>query len=95
MGEGGQVEVGDNGRFHILHAEGDLFAFARSLDDTTLITAVNVATSPVTFNLPVSDFWPDGVPVQSLFGPAVDTAVSSGVIHLTLPARSGIVLATG
>jgi len=84
------------GAYEALGAKGDLVAFARQLESgdggapETLVIAVNAGETPVEASIPV-----DGLkvhPAEIVYG-AGQAAWEDGTLHLSLPARQGIVLA--
>ncbi len=79
------------GAYHRLVAEGGVYAFARTLDDTSLVVAVNAADDEATVEVPLSR--PPTAPV-TLFamGGSLGYAGTATGLALTLPGRSGIVL---
>lgn len=80
------------GKYRRLLAEGDVYAFARRLDDATLIVAVNVADAPKRARLPHSELVPAGSLPVVLFGDAAVEQDGAGFLSLALPARGGAVL---
>ncbi|MDX1654008.1 MAG: glycoside hydrolase family 13 protein [Candidatus Competibacteraceae bacterium] len=76
------------GDFATLHAQDDLYAFARQLEGTKAVVAFNAARETAEVELPVSaghleEVWP---------GDGQAPSVNGGKIKLTLPARQGRVL---
>jgi neopullulanase len=68
-------------------AEG-VYAFSRSLDDKTLVVALNTSESPRQAEVA---FGPKENP-QALFGEASHVSAETGRLKFTVPARSGVVL---
>ena len=83
------------GDYTLLYADPDVYAFARTLQDTTMIIAVNVAVDPRRFEIPLTDSQPaPAVTPMTLFatGGSPTAELVSSALMLTLPARSGVVL---
>jgi cyclomaltodextrinase/neopullulanase len=77
------------GAYHSLYAQGDVYVFARVLETTAAIVAVNVGTDPVQITIPTVDL--PTLPEKPLFGFS-KFYWEGNVLHLTLPGRSGQVL---
>ena len=81
-----------SGRVQWLYAEGDVIAFARSLDNERVICAINRGLTPAALSLPI---WQMGLE-QGYFsllikqGEGIDA--SDGTLELTIPAKSGEIL---
>jgi len=77
-----------------LYADPDVYAFARTLDGSTMIAAVNVAEAPRRFEIPLTGSLP-AQPTAATILFATDGAPTAelvpGALLLTLPARSGAV----
>lgn len=84
------------GAYEALGAKGDLVAFARQLESgdggtpETLVIAVNAGETPVEASIPVNELKVH--PAEIVYG-AGQAAWEDGTLHLSLPARQGIVLA--
>jgi hypothetical protein len=80
------------GDYTSLYADPDVYAFARTLTDSTLITAINVADDPRRVEIPLTGA-PPTQPVTTLFATDSSPTAESvpGGLVLTLPARSGAV----
>ena len=76
------------GDYKILHAEGTVYVFARSLGDDNLIVAVNAGTNSAKITLNQSDLKPQS---KLLYG-AADFQWVDQQLELHLPERSGCVL---
>ena len=78
------------GDYTVLHAEGAVYVFVRSLGDDRLTIAVNAGTTPAKITLNLSD----GLNHQSrlLYGSANIQEVDNAYLELYLPERSGCVL---
>jgi cyclomaltodextrinase len=74
-----------------LYADQDVYAFARTLGDETILVAVNAAEQPRTVQIPVAEHLADGASLAALYGQGA-AAVSGGSLMLELPARDGAVL---
>ncbi len=79
------------GSFVPLLATRETYTFARQLDASALVIAVNVSDSVQTLELPVGALLPDGTALKALFGSG-DGVVQGGRLRLTLSARQGVVL---
>lgn len=79
------------GTYHRLHAQGGVYAFGRRFGSDAVVVAVNVAETSQFVQVPVADFWADGVTPQVEYGPG-GGRVQNGLLALNLPARSGVVL---
>jgi cyclomaltodextrinase len=79
-----------DGAYRRLHADADTYTFARSNETEMLVVAVNVAESPRTIAVPVSDL-ADGTELEVVFG-AAGGRVAGGTLRIDLPARDGVVL---
>jgi cyclomaltodextrinase / maltogenic alpha-amylase / neopullulanase len=83
------------GTYRVLHAQGNAYAFVRSLDDEELVVVVNSGTESLDLVLELSSLGLKSKPVQLLFGTAqVELKQTEAIAHLSiaLPARSGCVL---
>jgi cyclomaltodextrinase / maltogenic alpha-amylase / neopullulanase len=83
------------GQYTSLYADPDIYAFARSLDGSTLITAVNVAEVSRRFEIPLGEHLPaQPAAATTLFatGGSPIAELTPGTLTLTLPARSGAVV---
>lgn len=76
------------GDYKVLHAEGTVYVFARTLGDDTLVVAVNAGTTPAKLTLNQSDLKPQS---KLLYGSA-DIHQANQRLELHLPERSGCVL---
>jgi cyclomaltodextrinase len=79
-----------------LHADQDVYAFARRLDGCELVVAVNVAETPREVDLVPASRLEQSSPAQVLFATGGDVTLTSGPtgLSLTLPARGGAVVDT-
>ncbi len=82
------------GHFYPLLAEGEMYAFARRLEEETLVIVLNVAEEAREITLPVGAYFADGVVLQSLFGEGGSHEIGNGEVVWTIPARQGVVLGT-
>jgi neopullulanase len=78
------------GDYFPLYAQDNVIAYLRQLDDEKLIVAVNNDRASQTVALPITEYLPDGAHLKALTGGS-DQEVAGSAIHLTLPAREGIV----
>ena len=76
------------GDYNVLHAEGTVYVFARSLGDDRLVIAVNTGTTPAKLTLNQPDLKPQS---KLLYG-AADFQRVDQHLELHLPERSGCVL---
>jgi len=76
------------GNYKVLHAEGTVYVFARTLGDDTLVIAVNAGTTSAKLTLNQSDLKPQS---KLLYGSA-DIQWVEQHLELHLPGRSGCVL---
>jgi cyclomaltodextrinase / maltogenic alpha-amylase / neopullulanase len=72
-------------------ADEDLYVFARSNEDETLLIAVNVAEGPRGALVPAGALLDGSARLETVFGRGVAT-VEPGQVRLDLPAREGVVL---
>jgi glycosidase len=82
------------GSYEVLLAEGDVYAFARSLDNEEAIVAVNAGTTTETLTLEAVS--PDAQPLQLCFGDERSQStfeMQDGKLSLELSPRSGCILA--
>ena len=90
-----------DGDFQVLLANDadETVAFGRRTGSAAAVVALNRSTSSRTLSIPVAGYLPDGTSLARRFGVGVaasgSTTVSGGAIEVTLPAMSGLVLATG
>ncbi|MBF2078400.1 MAG: glycoside hydrolase family 13 protein [Synechococcales cyanobacterium T60_A2020_003] len=77
------------GTYRVIYAEGEVYAFARSHIDQTLIVAVNVGMKSAQITLDLAKF-PE-LEQKIVYG-AGEISVNQGAIALKLTARSGIVM---
>ena len=83
------------GDYKILLAQGDIYVFARILESEEVIVAINVATKRATVNIDISQL--KSQPQKLVYGKNEvkwNIEGDSQQIHLTIPSRSGCVLAT-
>jgi glycosidase len=90
-----------NGDFRVLLANDtdETVAYGRKTPSQAAIVAMNRSTSPRTLAIPVAGYLPDGITLARRYGVGVaasgSVTVSGGVVQLTLPALSGMLLASG
>jgi glycosidase len=82
------LRIGD---YKILYAEQTLYSFARTLDDEALIVAVNVGTESAQMTLKDLNTQLKSQPSRLLYGSG-DASWSENHLHLSIPARKGVVL---
>ena len=76
------------GNYHVLHAVGTVYVFARTLENKELIIAVNVGNESITVNIDCSNLQKQ--PHQVLFGNG-KIIWEDNNICLTIPPRSGLI----
>jgi neopullulanase len=76
------------GDFKRLWSTNGTYAFSRSLDNETLVVAVNVSESPQQIHV---TYEAKRVP-SPVFGDASDLSIQDGRLKFTIPARGGVVL---
>jgi len=76
------------GNYHVLHAVGTVYVFARTLENEELIIAVNVGNESMTVNIDCSNLQKQ--PHQVLFGNG-KIIWEDNNICLTIPPRSGLI----
>ena len=84
------------GDYQVLHAQGQLYIFARTLGTEELIIAINAGTSSTTANADVVSL--HSQPNKLLYGTAEvewNGEAETQQLSLTLPARSGCILGVG
>ncbi|GAC1565157.1 MAG: glycoside hydrolase family 13 protein [Herpetosiphon sp.] len=84
----------ETGTYQRVYADTEVYAFARTLDDTTLLVAVNVGDQQHTVRLPLEGVLAGTVAGDAVYGQAHDVGVQGSELRLTLGARSGVVLTT-
>ena len=78
------------GDYLLLHGDGDLFAFARTLDDRVAIVAFNRGEKPTSLSIGVGDICRDGQRLTGIFGGAPDMTVKGHHVMLhAIPPRTG------
>jgi cyclomaltodextrinase len=85
------------GDYTALYADPDVYAFARTVSGSTIITAVNVAETPRRCEIPLAgqlDMQPASAEMVFTTGGSPTIELSSGSLLLALPARSGAVFDT-
>jgi cyclomaltodextrinase len=80
------------GDFKRLHAQGDIYAFARQLGQDTLIGVLNVGQTPWTLDVPLNGLLPDGAALDAVWGEGTATAHDGRLAGVAVPARGGVVL---
>ncbi|MCK5314238.1 MAG: glycoside hydrolase family 13 protein [Anaerolineales bacterium] len=83
------------GDFSTLYAKDQVLAYMRQLDQDKLVIAINTGNSDYTSEIPIYGHLTDGLRLFNILGPG-ETQIMDGKIHgLTIPARTGIILAEG
>ncbi|MBW4550523.1 MAG: glycoside hydrolase family 13 protein [Aphanocapsa sp. GSE-SYN-MK-11-07L] len=83
------------GTYRILHAQGTIYVFARTLGEEELLIAVNIGTEPEQVNLKIADLGLNSLPTKQLFGTAqleLEPANPPADLVIKLAARSGCIL---
>jgi cyclomaltodextrinase len=80
------------GHFYPLLADGEVYAFARRLEEETLVIVLNVAEEVREITLPVGAYFADGVVLRTLLGETEGHEIGNGEVVLILPAREGVIL---
>ncbi len=90
-----------NGDFRVLLANDtdETVAYGRKTPSQAAIVAMNRSSSARTLSIPVAGYLPDGVTLARRYGVGVaasgSVTVTAGAVVLTLPALSGMLLASG
>ena len=90
-----------NGDFRVLLANDtdETVAYGRKTPSQAAIVAMNRSSSARTLSIPVAGYLPDGVTLPRRYGVGVaasgSVTVTAGAVVLTLPALSGMLLASG
>ncbi|QEH37139.1 Cyclomaltodextrinase [Aquisphaera giovannonii] len=82
------------GSFKILHAAGDLLAHTRQLDGETIVVAFNAATRHHKLSIPMQGVADDDTVFEEPGKPRSAQKVQAGALHVELPPRSSLILAT-
>ena len=83
------------GEYTSLHAEAGVYAYLRRLENDLLVVVLNNDTPPHHLDVPMSDHLPDGTSLRNLMGSGEASIVTGRLTGLTLPPRSGAVMAMG
>ncbi len=75
-----------------LYAQGDVYAMARHLDGEALVVVLNSGEEEARVQVPVDEYFADGMELTDVFGADSRATVQDGQVHLALPAREGVVL---
>ncbi len=79
------------GTFHMLYADDAVFAFARKLEDQTVIVVVNNDDQPRRVSIPVASMLPDGQDLMARYG-NYRNRIIHGTLEVQAPARDGLIL---
>ena len=83
----------NRGDYQVLHAQGQVYVFARTLPEEALVIAVNAGTDSAQVRVPLDSTVFKTPPEQCYYGPgAFHYDAESQSVQLTLPARSGLIL---
>jgi neopullulanase len=80
------------GAYTMLYANDMTYAFGRHLHNETCIAIFNAGDKPHTFDLPLRAVLPDGAPLRDVWNATQFCAQAGVVSHLTVSARTGMVL---
>jgi len=83
------------GEFTTLHARDEVYAFARRLENESLVVALNAARSARAPQIEVAGYLPEGVRLRAVWSDAVATVEGGMLSGISLPPRSGAVWVTG
>jgi glycosidase len=81
------------GEFKQLYSRDSCYVFLRLDHTDALLVAVNAGSITIDARLEIGDYLEDGSTLNPVFGPGLPLQVSKGSVVLSVPARSGIVLA--
>jgi neopullulanase len=83
------------GGYRRLHADlaHSVYAFARQMEDETLVIVLNNGTPGYALDVPTHGLFADGVSLRDLWGDTQPHVAAGRIIGATLPPRSGAVLA--
>jgi cyclomaltodextrinase len=79
------------GDYRVLSAETTLYVFARTLEDTAIVVAVNIGLAPHKATIDLAEMGLKLHPQPFLFG-VCDLQTDDNILTLEVPARSGCVL---
>ncbi|MGH3659239.1 MAG: hypothetical protein ACRDUA_21530, partial [Micromonosporaceae bacterium] len=85
------------GDYAPLYADPDVYAFARTLQGSTIITAVNVAEDPRQVEIPLTGRLPAQPTTTAILfttGGTPTAEITPGTLMLKLPARTGAIFDT-
>ncbi|WP_273831820.1 alpha amylase N-terminal ig-like domain-containing protein [Guptibacillus sedimenti] len=80
------------GKLTTLHAEGDVYAFARTNEDSAAIIAVNRGTKAQTIDLDVKDVVKNKISFTDGLAKDYSVSVKDGKVSVTIPAMTGRML---
>ncbi|WP_373541538.1 glycoside hydrolase family 13 protein [Chamaesiphon sp.] len=81
------------GTYHTIYAQGDAYAFVRSLDAVEIVVVVNVGTAAVKISLNLAELGCQHRPERQLFGTSdLSWSPDRAVLTIDLAARSGCIL---
>ncbi|MDX6512028.1 MAG: hypothetical protein QOE36_1532, partial [Gaiellaceae bacterium] len=85
------------GDFRVLSVDdgAGTMAFGRKTDSNAAVVVANRSDSARTFDVPVAGYLPDGVALTYRYGGSGSATVLGGVLHVTVAAGSGALLASG
>jgi cyclomaltodextrinase len=79
------------GEYTTLHADNDVYAFGRRLQNETLIVAFNIARAARTPQIKVAGYLPPGQHLRQVWSGTGVTVVQGALCGIKLPPRSGVV----
>ena len=80
------------GSFHRLYSSNGIYAFGRKLGSETLVTVINAGTELRNIEIPVGEIANEKRPAEIIFGKDGKVQRSMDMLHLEVPARSGMVI---
>ncbi|KAA9007426.1 alpha-amylase [Paenibacillus spiritus] len=84
--------VFSTGDLHVAYAEGDVIAYARKNENAGGLVAVNRGSAETKIDADVAGFLPEGMKLIDQLGGQISGTVTNGVISLTLPAMTGVMM---
>ena len=82
------------GSFTVLHAEDDVFVYARQLGSETIVVALNVATGTRRVDIPLSGLVADGAGFEEVWAHSSPRAEAGALRSMEIAPRSGRIFAT-
>lgn len=82
------------GKFEQIYAGGNTYAFTRHIQEETLLVIINSDDQASEVFLPSKPLFEKSRQLRTINGPTLSATVGAGMIHIEVPAREGVVLAT-